>query len=256
MLVTLGATADEATAAYVRHGTLGLAQANQCFALTSFLVGKNYLAASDRATGELAGKSGIYAPLEMTPRMGGLLVEMGTSISEGLLTAELDREGLRSLWQSSAIVPRDRMPVDVFAATLPGLYATRLTLARATSDGLPATGPALLTAAPAAVEPGSQPAQEWPEPADLSLPGANKEPAVESEAAPGQLTPGEPAAGGSEDQARDVVDLAVPEEPAAGEEPAAFDSASWSAAEDAAPQDSPAGEPAARESEPEDREER
>ncbi len=68
ILVTLAATGNEVLAAYVRGATLARAQENQCFALTSFLVGKNYLAADEGDAAEFVGKSGIYAPLEMTPR--------------------------------------------------------------------------------------------------------------------------------------------------------------------------------------------
>ena len=48
LLVTLAATANEALAAYMRHGTLAPAQENRCFAMTSFLVGKNHLADEER----------------------------------------------------------------------------------------------------------------------------------------------------------------------------------------------------------------
>jgi predicted amidohydrolase len=131
LLVTLGATADEGLAAYIRHGTIAQAQENRCFALTSFMVGKNYLVSGDDATRTFTGKSGIYAPLAMTPRYGGVLVEMGTGDSEGLVTAELDRGQLHHLWENETEPVRRRMPVDLFAKYLPALYAGRRTLADA-----------------------------------------------------------------------------------------------------------------------------
>jgi predicted amidohydrolase len=129
LLVTLAATGEEALAAYVRQGTIARAQENQCFALTSFLVGKNYLAEGE--DGVFVGKSGIYAPLEMTPRHTGALVEMGTASSEGLLTAELDRARLHALWEKGTEPVRKTMPVDLFASYLPALYSSRHTLAEA-----------------------------------------------------------------------------------------------------------------------------
>ena len=149
VLVALAAAGNEALAAYIRQGALAQAQENRCFALTSFLVGKNYLAADDALYGAFSGRSGIYAPLEMTPRYSGVLVEMGTADSEGLLTAELDREQLQRLWDTGVEPVRSRMPVDLFASYLPALYSSRRTLAETWPGGAP-TAPALIEA-PAAV---------------------------------------------------------------------------------------------------------
>ena len=164
LLVTLAATSSEALAAYVRHGTVAQAQENRCFALTSFLVGKNRLATDENAPGVFAGKSGIYAPLEMTPRYSGVLVEMGTGDAEGLITAELDRDRLHELWQSGAEPVRQRMPVNLFASYLPALYGSRLTLADAwpeTATDAPAPDrPASAAAAPAETAPANLEAPE------------------------------------------------------------------------------------------------
>ena len=127
LLVTLAATASAGLAAYIRHGTLAAAQATRCFALTSFLVGKNHLGGEDAAP--CLGKSGIYAPLEMTPHFTGILAEMGTSDAEGLLTAELDRDALAETWEHGIEPVRRRMPVDLFARYLPALYSSNRTLA-------------------------------------------------------------------------------------------------------------------------------
>ncbi len=130
LLVALAAVSDEALAAYIRHGALSRAQENRIFALTSFLVGKNYLATPEMPD-TLKGKSGIYAPLELTARYTGVLVEMGTADAEGLLTAELDRELLQKYWEQGTEPVRKRIPVDLFASYLPALYSSRRTLAEA-----------------------------------------------------------------------------------------------------------------------------
>ncbi len=147
LLVTLAACGNEALAAYVRQATLALAQENRCFAITSFLVGKNRLAYDDGAAGAFVGRSGIYAPLEMTPRYSGVLVEMGTAEAEGLLTAELDRDRLRELWETGVEPVRRRMPVSLFANYLPALYGSRRTLAEVWPDA-EATAPVLSLPAP------------------------------------------------------------------------------------------------------------
>ncbi len=154
LLVALAAAGDPALAAYIRHGALAQAQENRIFALTSFLVGKNYLAADEGSGATFVGKSGIYAPLELTPHYTGVLVEMGATEAEGLVTAQLDRALLQKYWESGVEPVRKRMPVALFASYLPTLYSSRHTLADAwenaalppvaapTSSALPAAAPA------------------------------------------------------------------------------------------------------------------
>jgi predicted amidohydrolase len=124
LLITLDAVGDEALAAHVRHATIARAQDNRCYALASFVVGRNYMAAEEGSAPTFVGKSGIYAPLEMTPRYSGVLVEMGTADSEGLLTAELDRPKLKWLWTHGSSPVRSEMPMDLFGRYLPALYGS------------------------------------------------------------------------------------------------------------------------------------
>jgi predicted amidohydrolase len=152
LLVTLAAAGSEAFAAYVRQGTLAQAQENRCFAMTSFLVGKNRLSPDENTSGVFVGKSGIYAPLEMTPRYSGVLVEMGTGEAEGLLTAELDRDRLHELWESGVEPVRRRMPANLFASYLPALYSSRRTLAEAWPE-TEADAPALNLPVPSEIAP-------------------------------------------------------------------------------------------------------
>ena len=124
LLIALGAVGDESLAAHVRYATIARGQDNRSFALTSFLVGRNYMAAEEGSAAAFMGKSGIYAPLEMTPRYSGVLVEMGTADSEGLLTAELDREKSRWLWVNGSSPVRRDIPMDLFGRYLPALYGS------------------------------------------------------------------------------------------------------------------------------------
>ena len=47
---------------------------------------------------------------------------MGTTSSEGLLTADLDQDGLRSLWEDGTARVRRQIPKDLFARDLPAVY--------------------------------------------------------------------------------------------------------------------------------------
>jgi len=103
LLAVVCATSDDVFAAEVRLAAVARAQENRCFALTSFAVGPDYLAAHEDGAAVLAGRSGIYAPLELTPRYSGALVEMGAGGAEGLLTVELNGPALADL--------RERQPL-------------------------------------------------------------------------------------------------------------------------------------------------
>ncbi|HEX9115276.1 MAG TPA: nitrilase-related carbon-nitrogen hydrolase [Anaerolineae bacterium] len=186
LLVILGATADAVSAAYIRQAALSRAQENQCYALTSFLVGKNYLAAETRQSGDFVGKSGIYAPLELTPRNSGVLVEMGTDGSEGLLTAELDEADLAALWRNGNQRLRSRMPVAAFADELAPLYASRRSLGDVSTQA---------TLAPADVampRPALLPAGEalsLPDTSTVPAESAGSEPAEDREGPTEEATP-------------------------------------------------------------------
>jgi predicted amidohydrolase len=96
LLVVLAA-GDDVAAAEVRLAAAARAQENRTFVLTSFPVGPDMLAGDAEDALSLAGRSGIYAPLAMTPRLAGALVEIGAGSAEGLLTAELDFAALEAL---------------------------------------------------------------------------------------------------------------------------------------------------------------
>ena len=134
LLITLGAIGDESLAAHVRHAAIARAQDNRSFGLSSFLVGRNYTAAEEGSAAVFLGKSGVYAPLEMTPRYSGLLVEMGTAEAEGLLTAELDREKLQWLWMHGSSPVRRDIPMELFGRYLPALYGSGRSLAELWED--------------------------------------------------------------------------------------------------------------------------
>jgi predicted amidohydrolase len=128
IMITLAAVGDETLAAHIRHATIARGQDNRCFTVASFLVGRNYMAADEGSAPAFSGRSGIFAPLEMTPRSSGVLVEMGTAEAEGLLTAELDRVRLHWLWTHSSYSVRTDMPMHVFSRYLPALYGSSRTL--------------------------------------------------------------------------------------------------------------------------------
>jgi predicted amidohydrolase len=121
LLIVLAATSDEVTLAELRQALTARATENRCFVVSSFPVGTDYLSQqNDTAAPALLGKSGIYAPAELTPRFSGVLVEMGASTTEGLLTAELNVPLLSDLRQRRPLQIERLLPLLTLpAASLP-----------------------------------------------------------------------------------------------------------------------------------------
>ncbi|MCB0257635.1 MAG: hypothetical protein KDI55_28250, partial [Anaerolineae bacterium] len=88
------------------------------------------------------GRSLLAAPLSMTPRHSGVLVEMGTDSTEGLITAEWNYETMRTLWAEDDPPIRNAMPVASFGPALSVLYSRGLTLDDARRIGAELPGPA------------------------------------------------------------------------------------------------------------------
>ena len=120
-LIALGACTDPVLYNKIRAGILARMQDNQLFSAASFLVGDNELSRVQRAP--FVGKSAILAPQELTPRLNGVLVEMGTHRSEGVLTAEWDFVALKRLWETSDTPVRQQVPLEQAGLVLAQLYA-------------------------------------------------------------------------------------------------------------------------------------
>jgi predicted amidohydrolase len=126
-LILLGACSTAVLYQKLRAGILARMQDNQLFAAASFLVGANDLS---RDRQPLLGKSAILAPQELTPRFSGILVEMGSQRSEGVLTAEWDYNALRKLWEQSDTPLRRQLPLAQAGQTLARLYERLKSLPR------------------------------------------------------------------------------------------------------------------------------
>ena len=139
-LIGLGATTRPAVVARQRHGLLARVEDNQLFGAMSFAVGYNPFTPADQEP--YLGRSLLAAPLSMTPRHSGVLVEMGTDSTEGLITAEWNYETMRTLWAEDDPPIRNAMPGASFGPALSVLYSRGLTLDDARRIGAELPGPA------------------------------------------------------------------------------------------------------------------
>lgn len=123
--ILIGQGACPTTVLYqkLRAGTLARMQDNQLFAAASYLVGRNDL--NGREELQYNGRSAIFAPQELTPRFNGVLVEMGSQSSEGVLSADWNYVALQKLWELSDTPIRRNIPIKQIGRVMAGLY-TRL----------------------------------------------------------------------------------------------------------------------------------
>lgn len=134
MFVAQGACPSLALYQKLRTGLLARMQDNQLFAAASFLVGVNEL--EGIAPLEYLGRSALFAPQELTPRFNGVLVEMGSPKSEGVLSAEWNFVALKQLWELSDTPVRKDLPFKQIGRILESLHA-RL---QSTSEAVDSSG--------------------------------------------------------------------------------------------------------------------
>ncbi len=126
-LVLLGAATTPVLYQKLRAGILARMQDNQLFGVASFAVGHHELG---RQRTPLMGKSAIFAPQELTPRFNGVLVEMGSPRTEGVLTAAWDFVALKRLWEVSDTPVRKQLPLAQAGQQLARLYERLKSLPR------------------------------------------------------------------------------------------------------------------------------
>ena len=140
-LIGLSATTRPVMYARQRQGLLSRVEDNQLFGAMSFAVGYNPFTPADEQP--YFGRSLLAAPISMTPRHNGVLVEMGTDSTEGLITAEWDYAALRASWEQDEPPLRSAMPVAAAGPGLGVVYSRGLTVADALriSSELPGSAP-------------------------------------------------------------------------------------------------------------------
>jgi predicted amidohydrolase len=149
-----------------RTGILARMQDNQLFAAAAFLVGENPLhAVTGKAKKEeWLGKSAIFAPQELTQRYNGVLVEMVSAQSEGVLTAEWNFPALRQLWETSETPIRRALPGPQSRQMLAVIYQRLQNLPQLLAENKIA--PAIVADTPSADGEGELPSEKTVLPVD------------------------------------------------------------------------------------------
>lgn len=121
ILIAQGACRDMALYYRLRTALQTQVQELQLVAATSFLVGQTTF--KTHADELFVGKSAILAPQALTPRGNGVLVEMGSPRSEGVLSASWKLASLKEVWGMSEPPIRKEFPLKQLGTVIANLYA-------------------------------------------------------------------------------------------------------------------------------------
>jgi predicted amidohydrolase len=149
LLIGLAASPGMASAAVIRSALALRAEENQVYAAASFLLGPNLLGQGGPDT--YFGRSALLAPISLTPKGDGVLMQAGTDRSESFFAATLDGEALETMRQTSRFRPRHEMHLGNLAPILAEMYRDGLTVEEAIAQRLAA--PPEPVAEPPAPEP-------------------------------------------------------------------------------------------------------
>lgn len=164
LLIGIAASPGVAQAQVLRAALVLRTEENQVFTAASFLLGPNYLGRDNRE--DLYGQSALLAPISMTPRGDGVLVQAGTNRTEGLIAADLEADELQELRETSRFRPRQEMCLGSMGPILAEMYRDGLTIEQAIERRIAA--PYEPVHEPLAFEP-VYPPEPFPEPAEAEM---------------------------------------------------------------------------------------
>ena len=164
LLINLAACDGASSFHQIRHAFLARLNENELLGAQSCLIGPNRLTDNGQ---DFVGKSGLFTPIPLSPRLDGILFEMGAMTVEGIIAEPLDLVAMRRQWEEDR--PRLRQGMRMLAyQPLIDIYRDLRTLDQVYYASYEEEGVV------------DVPATEVPAPADL-----------EEEAAPQSLTPAE-----------------------------------------------------------------
>jgi predicted amidohydrolase len=135
LLIGIVASPGAAQASVVRSALALRTEENQVFAAASFLVGPNFLSQENRE--DHFGQSALLAPISLTQKGDGILVQTGTNYTEGLIAAELDLDGLYTMRQTSRFRPREEMHLGNQGQVLADFYGAGMSIEQAIAQSGP-----------------------------------------------------------------------------------------------------------------------
>ena len=129
LLLGIAASPGAAPARTIRSALALRAEENQVFSACSFLLGPNHLGRENRE--DFYGQSALLAPISLTEKGDGILIQAGTDRTEGIVADDLTLEDLYTLRQTSRFRPRQEMHLGGSGPVLADFYRHGLTIEEA-----------------------------------------------------------------------------------------------------------------------------
>jgi predicted amidohydrolase len=126
LLIGITASPGAAQAGAVRSALATRAEENQVFVACGFLLGPNYLGRENREN--LYGQSALLAPISLTRKGDGTLLQAGTDRTETIIAGELPADELHALRETGRFRPRQQLWLGEFGPILADFYQQALTI--------------------------------------------------------------------------------------------------------------------------------
>jgi predicted amidohydrolase len=126
LLVGVIASPGAPQARAVRSALAVRAEENQVFAACSFMLGPNYLGRENRE--DFYGQSALLAPISLTEKGDGILIQAGTDRTETIVAGDLPMAELHTLQQEGRFRPRQDMHLGELGPVLADFYQQGLTI--------------------------------------------------------------------------------------------------------------------------------
>jgi predicted amidohydrolase len=126
LLVGVIASPGAPQARAVRSALAVRAEENQVFAACSFMLGPNYLGRENRE--DFYGQSALLAPISLTDKGDGILIQAGTDRTETIVAGDLPLAELHTLQQEGRFRPRQDMHLGELGPVLADFYQQGLTI--------------------------------------------------------------------------------------------------------------------------------
>jgi predicted amidohydrolase len=163
MLINLAACDGPVSFHQMRHAFLARLNENELVGAQSCLIGPNRLTLSGQ---DFVGKSGLFTTIPLSPRLDGILFEIGAMTVEGIIAEALDLAAMRQGWTQET--PRLRQGMRVLAyGPLSDAYRDLRTLDQAYQAPEPLPGIPDTWAVEVPEEKPAFPEEEEPQPATL-----------------------------------------------------------------------------------------
>jgi predicted amidohydrolase len=134
LFVSLVASPGVAPAAAIRSALSMRVEENQVYGAASFLLGPDYLERPGME--QYYGQSALLAPISLTEKGDGLLMQTGTNRTEGIFAMSLDLDALYDLRETSRFQPRRNINLGNLGPVLADMYRDGLSISQALSQGL------------------------------------------------------------------------------------------------------------------------